>query len=135
VYDSNNAVVGTLFAVNNVLVNVNGHIVELQFNFNGFQENDASQVQFLHLTSDCSGPRYLDASVIPSLALSQSGVLYYPSGSPTSLTANSVETFNSGDNVSLPGSCIASFPDQSAFGSVATFSVSTLGLVPPFSLH
>jgi len=135
VYDSNNTVVGTLLAQNQVLVNVNGHSAMLNFNANGFQEIDASNFQFPHLTSDCSGPRYLDATSVPTSNYLVGGVLYYPSGPSTSLTINSVETFNSGDNVSLPGACFLTFPGQGVLSPAATFNISTLALVPPFVLH
>ena len=51
VYDSNNAVVGTLLAQSQVVVNVNGHSVLLNFTANAFEESyDASAVLFFHLT-------------------------------------------------------------------------------------
>ena len=138
VYDANNAVVGTLLAQDQVLVSVNGHSVLLNFNASAFQVNDAGLIQFLHLTSDCSGPRYLDASPVPASTYLTGGVLYYPSAPPTSLTIASIEIFYSGDNVSLPGTCFNAFqngPFQDPASLVATFNISTLALVPPFALH
>jgi hypothetical protein len=82
VYDSTNAVVGSLVSQDQILLNVPRGVM-LSFNSSGFQSNDSSLVNFYHSTADCSGTRYMDNTAVPANSFLVGGVLYYASGTPT----------------------------------------------------
>jgi hypothetical protein len=59
--------------------------------------------------------------------------LFYASGPLVDRTILSIETFSDGADVSRPGSCSAT-SNVYRSGAVTQFDLSTLGLVPPFTL-
>ena len=89
-----------------------------------------------YTTSDCTGTQYtfqrpnaLSTSVNVSVSV-QGNTLYYPDKAVQSLTINSYQVTNADGSV---GTCnAATFTDTVAL--VKTFDLSTLKLLPPFSL-
>jgi hypothetical protein len=110
----------------------------------GFVSMDASQFQFYHTTTDCSGTRYdivspVQASaLIPTLNVQQfggtnGGAIYYPLQPFSSLLFGSMESFVSGADVGQPGTCnFLGVTSATLAGVVAVRDVSTF--VPPFKV-
>ena len=148
VVDSNGATVGRWPGV---LMNINGTLVQVPIDEqvplvppqSGFATQDVSAVIFYHLTTDCSGTRYIRAdqgpySQYPIYTVNNQAAplyLFYPAAAPARMTnILSSENFVSGQNPLQPGPCTLLNPTNLIVVAVSYFDVSTLGFVPPFSL-
>jgi hypothetical protein len=137
VVDSNGTVLGTLLAVNQVVMKIGGHSVLITAAISGIQAYDASRFFFYHTSADCSGTRYFIPGNLPDPAyIDNNNLLYYTASAGQSLLVSSYESFASGSSVSQPGTCNTNFTPQTfPLAPVLTFDLNTLGLVPPFSVQ
>jgi hypothetical protein len=134
VVDSKGTVVGQEFPIINsgqdaALRKINGLWFALQVTTAGFAPTN---LDFLYTTADCSGTPYLfgqsgTLTVPPEV---QGSTLYYPASTGTVMTINSDHAVNA--DGSSPGCTVETFPHSVV--PVSTFDLSTLKLVPPFSL-
>ena len=105
-------------------VGTNGFIIPLHF-------------PFYHTTSDCSGPRYIliEPNSFWRGSTNIGTQLFYAVDPPQQITVNSIEYFTSPTDPNQPGPCQGFGATTFSGGLVATFDLSTLGLVPPFRLQ
>jgi hypothetical protein len=136
VVDSKGAVVGQevssiqVAAVQNgALRKINGLWFVLQVNSTGFA---STNLDLSYTTTDCSGTPYLrvDSGTLTAVAEVQNNTLYYPGAPPTETTVNSDFALNA--DGSGPGCTLDTF--SAPMATVSTFDLTTLKLVPPFSL-
>ena len=64
-----------------------------------------------------------------------STLVFYAADPLQQITVNSVENIYPPFDLSRPGECVRFNPTPVSAGLVATFDLSTLGLVPPFRLQ
>lgn len=135
VVDSNGTVVGQEFPGDLVLLQIDGIWFYLPVDSGGFQRFGGA---LYYATSDCTGTRYMQAAVSgPRHSLSKvigglnavfirGTTLYYPGQSVLTVAISSVE-YDSG---------LCQSGSYSPMVSVAhKFDLSSLGLVPPFSIE
>jgi hypothetical protein len=149
VVDSNGSTVGKLvtFAGHtplSALMNIQGHSVLLGIDealnsATGFVVVDVSNQYFVHVASDCSDARLRDTYLgvetllVPSSTAAQT--LYYVNSALTLQAISGVETFTTGQDPNLPGTCAATTFGSVFVGTVASLDITTLGFVPPFHLQ
>lgn len=137
VIDSLGQIVGTLVSQDSVarkFKTIWVHIGSIQTA--GFIPQDSTAFNFIHTSSNCSGPRYMDASALPvSGIVDRTNTLYMP-GRPVQFLEPgswSEETFTSGQPINQPGQCIVGTGAPGVYvGPLVTIDLNTL--VPPFSV-
>ena len=126
-----------------VLRKIGDAFIMLLVQKDGLGSTQASQANFYHTSSDCSGTRFLPR---PSPDDPSSQSLYIlPVNSPAAfaftdgpfqvITVRSLEHFHLGDDITQPGSCQSFAPFSDSHGPVQIFTLSALGLTPPFHVE
>jgi len=145
VQDSNGQTVGRLLTQNQVIVTVNNQALITNIsNPQGFVPLDSSGFVFYHTSTDCTGPRYMDATEIPVSGISTNlqalvtlpgTTMFYAALPAQTQTIASYENYFSGSPVLLiPGFCVNSFtPFPMSVGIATTFDLTVF--TPPFSVH
>jgi hypothetical protein len=128
VYDANDKVIGPLFGPRSVLLNPTGTgivalsmvpaVVPGRAGFSGFA---TIPEMMMYTSSDCTGTAYLN----PGTAAVSGDTLYYPQMPWQDITINSYAFGSQCMQISAAGS----------YGEMASFNLSTLGLVPPFTVR
>jgi len=134
VVDSRGHEVGPLVVPGgSVLRKVGAFIFQLHVHSDGFGESSLSSS---HTTTDCSGTRYIgdDTSLLYRNSQNTRTQLFYPADPLQEMTFNSFEQVFPPET-GLPPRCWRTNPETFSAGLVATFDLSTLGLVPPFHLE
>ncbi|OFV99761.1 MAG: hypothetical protein A3H28_07585 [Acidobacteria bacterium RIFCSPLOWO2_02_FULL_61_28] len=134
IVDSRGQVVGPFFGFSGVIRQMAGFTFGLGISPTGF---GSGNVNFYHTTSDCSETRFLadGGNSFTKGGAVIDGILFYAIEPLQQITANSFEQILPGDNPNQPGRCFRLNPTPTLVGLVATFDLSTLGLVPPFHLE
>ncbi len=112
------------------------------FTSNRYYDFSVDIPQFLHLSTDCSGPRYLRlfgpadaAGLLPMPAFFTGGKMIIPIGPSVSMPFQSVEQFSSGpssSDLTKPGICTATSETLGFF--VTTVDPATIA-TPPFHVQ
>ena len=124
--------------VGQLMLNINGLVVAVQNQINhaGFLPYDTSLFIFNHLSTDCSGPRYLPTGTFASSLWIFGTTGYYAATAGTQPLSSSYEQFQTGADITQPGQCVSiPTPVPSPIGLAQTIDMNTLGFVPPFSLE
>ena len=126
VVDSNGKVVGTFVGSTQAARQINGVWVSFIALNTGFVPDASSSALFLYTTPDCTHQAYIAAGGVLRSGEIFNNVLYYPAN-PLQLRAfRSVKDFS--------GQCTETSLQTLIAGPVASFNLSTLGLVPPFEV-
>jgi hypothetical protein len=146
--DSTGKLVGKTFA--GALVKIGNDWFGAQFATNGFRTTSPPSIPFVHTTTDCTGPRYLDAIdpafgdfIIASLRALSNEVAVFPTTPRQTVTYQSLEivslTGAGVSDLSQPGLCLGPndgiFPEPRYVGQISTVTLTDLGLTPPFHLE
>ncbi|MBI3933287.1 MAG: hypothetical protein HY316_01260 [Acidobacteria bacterium] len=137
VVDSLGQVVGPLVQSNLVLRQIGPVPVQIRVSPEGIVRSDF-QVAFVHVTSDCSGPRYFAQE--PADPWRRSHVhgaeVFYAAHPLEEITMRSLEVVDGSSDPNQPGRCSPENPPFAlSAGALTKFDLSTLGLVPPFHLE
>lgn len=124
---------------NQLALSINGLVVEVQnqMDVSGFLPYDTSLFTWDHISTDCSGPRYLPTNAFTSSLWVFGNTGYYGATAGTFIVVHSFEQYQTGADITQPGQCTSTGigPPASPIGLMETIDMSTLGFVPPFSLQ
>jgi len=127
-----------------VALNVNSDWVSVYVTREGFSGPTlpAERFRFFHESADCSDPRYIatddSLGVAPFFAYYvkiNASNLFYETGPIVGRIVRAIETFSNGADLSQRGNCELYPPELISAGDpIKRIDLSTLGLVPPFTL-
>jgi len=146
VLDAKGVTIGR-YVTGTVFLTIKGQNVFVDLDFNnplsttGWGVQNVSVLTFYHIASDCSDARLLNyyyfgarpLFVVPSSTASET--LFYPASAPTLQSVTASETFTSGQDPNMPGTCTSGLTGTLLVEEEASMDVTTLGFVPPFHLQ
>jgi hypothetical protein len=138
VIDSRGQIVGQLISPSTIARKFNNIWIIYTVTANGFAPADSTDFSFIHTSTNCSGSRYMLAEKLPANGLvdvtDAPTTLYMPAPPIQLFKIGSIESFASNDSIAHPGRYCTALLNPHYVGRVATVPLSTLGLVPPFSV-
>ena len=127
--DANGVVIGPMIDINYVVFEIGGTKIAAYTIFGEFYSNNIA----LYFTSiDCSGTQYLSDPYDLPLAFASGSQLWYPSGTPQTITAKSYEFRFPDGSLS---SCYTLTPQSVQVATPTSIDLGTLGFTPPFHVQ